>query len=155
MVDRRSRQVLVDTNIVLLFFIGTFDRDLISRFKRTCQFTVQDFDLLSAFLAQFENIVTTPNILSEVSNLSGQLGEPAKMGFFTQFARQIRPLDERYVRSDDASQTSLFPKLGLTDSAIFHLAQQDNCCVLTDDFELWGHLQKTGIKAINFNHLPS
>ena len=33
-----SRGVLVDTNILLLFVVGAFDRELIPRFKRTSHF---------------------------------------------------------------------------------------------------------------------
>ena len=47
----RSRGVLVDTNILLLLLIGSFDRSLITKFKRTgSRFSVEDFNLLRALL---------------------------------------------------------------------------------------------------------
>ena len=36
----RSRGILVDTNILLLHFVGSFDPSLIARFKRTERFTI-------------------------------------------------------------------------------------------------------------------
>jgi len=73
----RSRGVLVDTNILLLHFVSDYDRELVPRFKRTATFAVDDYDLLIKLLTRFNSVVTTPNVLSEVSNLAGQLGEPA------------------------------------------------------------------------------
>ncbi len=67
----RSRGVLVDSNVLLLYFVGAYQRQLVPRFKRTAQFTVEDYDLLVHFLSNFRRIVTTPNILTEVNGLLG------------------------------------------------------------------------------------
>ena len=74
----RGKGVLLDTNILLLYFVGAFNPEEIPRFKRTKMFTVEDHDTLVGILGYFEKIVTTPNILTEVSNLSGQLAEHLK-----------------------------------------------------------------------------
>ena len=148
----RSRGILVDTNILLLHFVGSFDRSLISRFKRTQSYTVEDYDLLTEFLSHFDRTVTTPNILSEVNSLSGQMGEPARTGYFGHFATRIDILAEEYVVSAEVARIEHFPRIGLTDSGIMHLAK--GCyLVLTDDFALCGFLQKEGIDVLNFNHL--
>lgn len=68
----RRTGVLVDTNLLLLFFVGGYDRSLVERFRRTAdRFVAPDFDTLSALLMSFERIVTTPHILTETSNLLG------------------------------------------------------------------------------------
>ncbi len=46
----RAADVLVDTNLLLLYVVGVHDRDLIPRFKRTAAFTVQDFGILAETL---------------------------------------------------------------------------------------------------------
>ena len=148
----RSRGVLVDTNILLLHFVGGFNREQIPRFKRTQQFTVEDYDLLARLLAHFDSVITTPNILSEVNSLSGQLGEPVKTRYFQEFARGIGTLDEQYVESQTAAGLDEFPKLGLTDSGIMHLAK-NKYLVLTDDFKLAQFLENAGIDVLNFNHI--
>ena len=150
----RSRGVLADANILLLYFIGGFSREQISRFKRTRQFTAGDYDLLVRLLAHFDSVITTPNILTEVNSLSGQLGEPVKTQYFEQFARGIRTLDEQYVASESAARLDEFPKLGLTDSGIMHLAKS-KYLVLTDDFKLARFLEGAGIDVLNFNHIRS
>ena len=75
LVRYRSRGVLVDTNLLLLYFVGLYNPSLIPQFKRTRIFTVNDFDVLQNFIALFSKVVTTPDILTEVSNLSNQLAE--------------------------------------------------------------------------------
>ena len=147
-----SGGVLVDANILLLYFVGSYNREHVPRFKRTGQFTVNDYDLLVRVLSRFARVVTTPNILSEVNSLSAQMGEPAKTEYFEEFARGIATLDEHYVTSATASQLSEFPKLGLTDSGILHLAE-DQYLVLTDDLRLCQFLEKAGVDVSNFNHI--
>lgn len=148
----RRAGVLVDTNILLLFFIGSIERRLIEQFKRTQGFEQNDFDLIVGFLALFENrIVTTPHILTEVSNLAGQLGRQ-KQRFFPYFARGISRLIEHYEPSANLIQAVYFAKFGLTDAAIIDLVK-GQFLVLTDDFRLFNYLGNQGVDVINFNHL--
>ena len=47
LIARYSRKgILIDTNILLLYFIGSFDPGLISSFKRTARFSVEDYETL-------------------------------------------------------------------------------------------------------------
>ena len=64
-----QKGILVDTNILLLLFVGRVNRKRISQFKRTQQFVSEDYDLLSNIVSQFVAVVTTPNILTEVNSL--------------------------------------------------------------------------------------
>jgi rRNA-processing protein FCF1 len=148
----RSRGVLIDTNILLLFFVGCFDRWLITRFKRTVNYSVEDYDILTRFVGRFDRMVTTPNILAEVNSLSGQMAEPTRTNYLRHFSKGIGLIAEEYVVSADAARLNCFPKIGLTDSGIMHLVR-GNYLVLTDDSGLHGFLAKEGIDALNFNHL--
>ena len=144
--------IFVDTNILLLYFIGAFDQNLIPKFKRTRQFTVEDHTILVRILDFFDKVVTTPNILTEVSNLSGQLGEPAKSHYFKKFSSDITLLEEEYVASKDVADMQEFVRFGLTDTGIVHLTK-GKYLVLTDDFPLSQYLQSAGVDVINFNHI--
>ena len=144
--------ILVDTNILLLYFIGQVDPNRIPLFKRTSQFVVEDFTLLCNLLGLFKRIVSTPNILAEVNSLSQQLGEPVRTKYFDIFAKQIHVLDEHYVKSKVVAEREEFVKLGLTDSVIIDLSLK-KYLVLTDDFRLSNYLSKNGIDVINFNHI--
>ena len=148
----RQAGIMVDTNILLLFFIGAFDQNLIPRFKRTRQFSVEDYATLISILDLFDRIATTPHILTEVSNLSGQLGEPARSEYFKKFSSDITLLEEENVASRDVAQTQEFVKFGLTDTGIIHLTK-GKYLVLTDDFRLSQYLQSAGVDVVNFNHI--
>ena len=148
----RQAGIMVDTNILLLFFIGAFDQNLIPRFKRTRQFSVEDYATLISILGLFDRIATTPHILTEVSNLSGQLGEPARSEYFKKFSSDITLLEEENVASRDVAQMQEFVKFGLTDTGIIHLTK-GKYLVLTDDFWLSQYLQSAGVDVVNFNHI--
>jgi hypothetical protein len=144
-------QVLVDTNILLLYFVGSFKRELVGQFKRVAQFRRQDFDVLLRLFAWIPDVVTTPHVLAEVNSLSGQLGEPDRSAYFEHFAAVIPLLDERHVPSAATAADPRFVKLGLTDTSLF--AHGAGLLILTDDFRLSGHLTAAGLDSINFNHL--
>src|SRR4051812_13958525 len=60
---------LIDTNILLLHVVGSWNRALIPSSKRTSVFTEEDFDLLQETLSAYSPLLVTPAILTEVSNL--------------------------------------------------------------------------------------
>jgi rRNA-processing protein FCF1 len=144
--------ILIDTNILLLLFVGNVDPTRISKFKRTAHFLQEDYLLLKGLLSRFTKIVSTPNILSEVSNLSQQLGDPVKTEYFIQFAREIEVIDELYVASKNAALTDEFIKFGLADSVIIQLSNGP-FLILTDDFKLSNYLASNDVDVINFNHI--
>ncbi|MDT7541223.1 MAG: hypothetical protein QOE33_1127 [Acidobacteriota bacterium] len=148
----KSRGILIDTNLLLLFVVGMYDPKRIPKFKRTAKFTVEDFYILAEFFDFFSRIVTTPNILTEVSNLAGQLPENLKPAFYPLFAQHLTLLEEHYLTSANIASAPQFAKLGLTDCGILELSR-NQYLVLTDDFRLAGHLDSQGIDVINFNHI--
>lgn len=147
-----QKGILIDTNILLLYFVGTVNRERISRFKRTQQFIPEDYDLLIQILNYSQKIVTTPNILTEVNSLANQLGEPERSQCFTIFADSISKLEESYMASKTIATNERFTKFGLTDCGIFNLAK-NRYLVLTDDLKLAVYLQKEAIDTINFNNI--
>jgi rRNA-processing protein FCF1 len=147
-----NRGLIIDSNLLLLFFVGLHDPTWIDRFKRTSKFSSEDFARLVAFMDRFKEIVTTPSILTEVSNLLGQLPEKLKYSFRLHFARGLKNLNEQYTSSRELGDAPIFAKFGLTDTAIL-LAARGKYVVLTDDFPLAQYLETQKIDVINFNHL--
>jgi rRNA-processing protein FCF1 len=148
----RGRGALPDANLLLLYFMGTYDAEQIQRFKRTEKYFPDDFYVLERMVNFFAKIVTSPNILTEVSNLSNQLAEPARTQYFSEFARRIHALEEQYCPSSQACGHPYFTKCGLTDAVIIELSL-NAYLVITDDFRLSNLLQAIGIDVINFNHI--
>lgn len=148
----KQKGILIDTNILLLWFVGTVNRERISKFNRTENFVPEDYDTLLKILSYFNKIVTTPNILTEVNSLANQIGEPERSKCLSVFAERVARLNEFYLESTEVVRTDSFTKFGLTDCGIVTLAK-NKYLVLTDDFKLTKYLEKIGIDAINFNHI--
>ena len=72
-ISTRSRTLLLDTNLLLLLFIGGKDTLLIPKSKNLSEYTEDDYDLLAEIVnSSFDRLVTTPHIMTEVSNLLGK-----------------------------------------------------------------------------------
>jgi hypothetical protein len=147
----RAKGVLVDTNLLVLFLVGTVSRHRILNFKRTGDFTIEDFDLLVRLIDWFGKLIATPHVLSQVSDLTDLTGNE-----LTKIRELFKVLVETIEESYDASRLLVsdpaFKRLGLTDAAIATV-----CCrgvlVLTADAQLHVALQERGIDALNFNHI--
>ena len=147
----RQRGVVVDSNLLLLLFLGLYRPALIESYKRLAKYTNADFGILSETLAHFQRVITTPHILTEVSNLSNAIPTGEHADYFVSFAKSLSMLQEESVPSIRAV-ANRFGRFGLTDSAIAEIAE-NRFLVLTDDFRLSQTLQSEGIPAVNFNHL--
>jgi rRNA-processing protein FCF1 len=150
-VNRRTR-LLVDSNLLVLLVVGRVNPDRIARFKRTCQFSRQDYDLLRAFVSSFESLYTLTHIMAEVSNLCDLTGQERLLARRVMTEMLCR-LNEPSIPSRQAAEEVGFIKLGLTDAAIIAASREHKCSVLTSDFALYQTLWRAGLPAINFAHL--
>jgi predicted nucleic acid-binding protein len=148
----RSKGVVVDTNLLLAYFVGSYDPAWIAKFKRTLTFTVEDFYTLKRVFDFFDKVVTTPNILTEVNSLANQLPMQVKQGFNAVMSKIVVTLDEHYQASVVVCALEQFQKFGLADAGIIELVKGRHL-VLTDDFKLANYIEPVGIDAINFNHI--
>lgn len=125
-----SKTLVLDANLLLLLVIGTMDRSAITRFKRTQQFTVADFDALVDIVSRASQIVTTPHILTEVNNLANSLRDEQRKEFSATFRNVILKLEERWQTAISLSQHELF-SFGISDVAAF--SESSNAIFLTED----------------------
>ena len=151
----KSKGLLLDTNLLVLYLMGMYDPLRITQNKRTNIYTPEDFDLLRSFMSLFRQLITTPNILTEVSNLlegvSYQYGPvlaelPELIKGFVELQEPSYPLM--------TARSKIFVRFGLSDAVSCATAEQ-NYLVLTDDLNLCYHLQNNQFSALNFNHLRS
>ena len=146
----RGKPVILDTNVLLLYWCASFDPQLIHTFKRLNSFLVEDIELLHQTLEQFPAISTTPHVLTEVSNLANALPQWRKADWTRHFARQIDVVEEKCISARTIVKTqAIF--LGLTDAALCELAS--NHVILTIDFPLSNYLETKKLNVVNFNHL--
>jgi hypothetical protein len=147
----RTNGLLLDTNLLLLWVIGSYDRRRIENFKRTAAYTRDDFQKLGWLILQFKQLWTTPNILTEVNNLGRQLPSNEWKGFASAFSSLSLVMKEKFVPASVAVKSQRFAELGLADTVTLEI--ETNCLLLSDDFKLCLYAQKNGVDAVNFNHL--
>ena len=148
----RKRGMLVDSNLLVAYVIGKLDIRFLSECRATKSFVPEDFDLLNNLFRRFDRLVTTPHILTEVSNLSGRLPQRLHREFRGAYALIVRGLLEQFQPAQMVVSNNDFISFGLADTAIRTTAS-GKYLVLTDDMSLFGLLSKRGIDVINFNHL--
>lgn len=147
--DHKNKLVILDTNILLVFLVGSINRQLITTFKRTnSRYCAEDFDLLNKLIGNFTKLTTTPNILTEVSNLGSQLSGDTNEQFFEFLSIFIQKTTEIYVPSSKISKDASFIKFGITDRGILELARTEHL-IITDDYKLAAYCKN----SLNFNHL--
>jgi hypothetical protein len=139
-------------DILALFIVGSLDPSLIQKHKRTDKFAISDYHLLDDLLREFRRIVTTPNVLTEVSNMISQIGGDTATKLRGMLGSLIEVFDEQYVPSAEAGRVEEFQRLGLTDAGLL-LLKRGGPIVLTDDRHLYAALQRKGVAALNFNHI--
>lgn len=148
------KSIALDTNLLVLLVVGTLDRRLIPKHKRTRKFTPEDFDTLIGELERYPRIVVTPNVVTETSNLLRQTDETTARRLLERLRQLLASLSERFVASVDAAEAPGFLRLGLADSATLHKPPTDSV-LLTDDLPLYLEASRLGRTAVNFTHLQA
>lgn len=149
-----NKGLVIDTNLFILYLIGKYDKTIISKFKRTVEYSSEDFDILKRFVDPFRRVITTPNIITEVTNIVESLNRSEEYRLFKFLHKSLMSLREEYIASLKVTQTTCFEKFGLTDSTIFFLAK-NGLLILTADMPFYHYLVSQKMPAINFNHLRS
>lgn len=159
----RKSGILVDTNLLLMLLVGVVDDKQLGH-GRLGRYTKQHHQVLGKSLQRFEKLITTPHILTEVSNLGGQQlkGEHLEK-FFTLLSspglfniKSVTDLTiERHISRRDVG-TLHIAKFGLTDSAIIKLCTTESLgrpLLISDDFPLYEIVARLKGDAVNFNHI--
>jgi predicted nucleic acid-binding protein len=147
-----STGLLVDTNLLVLYVVGAVNRNRIETFKRTCQYTKTDHELLLRVLGRFKQLHTVAHVLAEVSNLTDLPG-PERLRARLVLKETISLLSETELPSARAAEDRLYERLGLVDAAIGAVARKHDCAVLTDDLDLYLQLSRDRLKVLNFTHV--
>lgn len=149
----KAKGVLIDTNLMVLIAVGTYNQSRVGTFKRTIQYALDDLEMMLRIAAYFDRRLTTPNILTEVDNLTRQLPEGEHKLLAAAFAQLVSRQFEIYVQSHQTVQHMAYSRLGLTDCVTAMAAAEWNALIITDDLRLSNILSGLGMDAININHI--
>lgn len=150
-----SSALLLDTNLLLLLFIGGKDTSLINKAKTLSAYTEEDYELLQEFtsLNRFTGLLTTPHIITEVSNLLGKERDDIQRIGREAVVEYLAKCNERSDSSAELTSRPEFNRLGITDVAIAAAAVNATVLVLTADLPLYLHCARSGLNVANFNHV--
>lgn len=143
----RKKGILVDTNLLLLYLVGSYDIEQIRDFKRTSHFNTDDFSNAQEFIELFEVKIATPHILTEVCDFMGNRYE-----FLEMLQLYVNISEEEFISSKEVCKEPNFIKFGLADMATLEIAK-DSYLVFTDDKPLFGYLTNLGIDAVNLDQV--
>jgi hypothetical protein len=148
---RFREAIILDSNLLLLLVVGTWNPRAISAQKRLGGLSFADFLLLTTYLSSYRRILTTAHVLTEVSNLAGGASGATRAAIFSQLIRTISTLHEQHLPASLLIRQQEIMPFGITDAAISLLCNDHP--LLTMDGRLARHLQLRGLTALTLDHL--
>ncbi len=146
-------QIAIDTNLLLLLVVGHVSRPFIRQHKRLAAFTGRDFDQLSIAVIQADSIVTTPNVMTEVSNLAIQgVLEPYRSQILEVLVTFSGRMIELYRPTADVLRKEDYIQFGLTDSVWLQILDNDTI-LMSDDRQLCRAAEARGFVAYHVDDL--
>jgi hypothetical protein len=110
------------------------------------------YDVLVRLLLCFSTVVTTPHVLTEVSNLAGgSLHGQTKLEWFAYFAKEVPKLDEISHPGKALAKEGEFITFGITDVALKVISE--TTLLLTEDRRLAGYLRSKKLPALHFGDI--
>jgi hypothetical protein len=149
----KAKGILIDANLALLYLVGSYDLRLVGdgKYNKLSKYSTEDYELLVRLKNVFRKTVTTPHVLTEVSNLTNDLPEKTKSACLKKFYETFVEIHELPISSMDAAQRADFHFLGLTDSGLAIVS--DRYLIVTDDARLIRKMTESRLEALNFSHL--
>lgn len=154
---RGKYKVILDANLLLLFLVGACDTAFIAQHKCTQKYTKDDYALLLNILRYFKSeIVITPHILAEVSDLSRRdITGPRLTHYITRMVERLKTYKEEHVTLERLleSKIHLIASYGFPDMSIIEGAKTLGAAVITDDYALSAYAITCKIPSVSFSAL--
>ena len=144
---------VLDTNVLLLWLVALTDQSLLLSFKRVDTFNAEDLATLGKLLRDFQNLITTPHVLAEVSNFVDQAPQYRRPKLIAALRHFIEKHREVYEAASELVARDEFSSLGIADTGLSALST--DAMVITTDYHLWGRITSRGGHCVNFHHLRS
>ncbi len=144
----RTKGIAIDTEILLLLCIGLFDEGLITRFKRTSKYTLEEFRIAQWIIGEISPHLVTPHVLAEFSNLSNNLKE-RRNGYYSAIDSFLKNEIEVFYPKEDILDDPYVSFLGFADISLFKTCRDRGCVLFTADSPLTDILRRQNVDVIN------
>jgi hypothetical protein len=146
----RAAGLFLDANLLLLYLVGNIDLNLVGvgHYNKLSDFKIEQMALLHRLVGCFKRLVTTAHVLTEVSNLVGDMHETGKQKIFERFAETLEIVGEQNISSYEVARRPEFQYLGLTHTVLAELP--DRFLVVSNDGRMINLLRAKGIDALKW-----
>ncbi len=147
--------LLIDSNILILLLVGSYDSKFIEHVRRLRNnYDEKDYLLVKNLVKKERKIYITPQILSEISNLTKDIRDPKLTAYIKNLISQLNRFSEEYIHMTDLfKDEKLLIKVGFTDLSVIKVAKKFKCLILTDDFVLNSISIDEGCESLNITQL--
>ncbi|MBT9546373.1 MAG: hypothetical protein IV090_13375 [Candidatus Sericytochromatia bacterium] len=153
-----NKGILIDANLLLVLVLGLTHQGILKNHPKTAKYAVDDFHALQKLLDLFQTSLTTPQILTEVSNLAA----PQRLGQHKQvFGKVWQALTSNYLEvylpAKDIILKNIwyFQHYGLTDAGILTLLNERDVLFLSNDRPLVNQAISLGRPCLLYDDLRS
>ncbi|MCL2443960.1 MAG: hypothetical protein FWD13_10935 [Treponema sp.] len=143
------RDVIIDSNIFILFLAGQINENKIERYTRNSIYTKEDYYFLISVLAGYDRIITSPNILTEVDNILNRITGEDKYKYLVLVKTIYKQTIEKYIETETVAQNWFFDTLGITDSSILMMAKECDL-LISGDSSLCDYAKSLNINTFDF-----
>ena len=134
--------------------VGTYDKELITKFKRVKRYSPTDFDLLVQFLVK-RRVFVTPGVITEVTNMAMELKSNGFRELIESNMESLKRMGECHIKKDVILEAAEFKKVGFTDTSIIIAAKENDGEVLTADHPMSSRCRTMGIPVTHIMELQS
>lgn len=154
-----KKKLVLDTNLFVLLFIGGYDNNFLNQCTCTQKYSKNDYDLLLKIFQYFDSeIIITPHILAEISNLSRRdIKEPNIANYFETIVDRLKNCKEEHVSLDRllGLDIKILTRFGFPDMSVIEAAKKMDAVILTDEYALSGHATSSGLANIRFGTISA
>ncbi|CAN2041225.1 PIN domain-containing protein [Candidatus Magnetomoraceae bacterium gMMP-15] len=150
----RNYGIILDTNLLLLYLVGSYSLEFISKYKRTHQYTIEEYEWIQIITSYFVKIVITPHILAEIWNFIEKLNDHILASFINSAVKSLELFEEDYIcKNKILSDPKALKFIGVTDLSVIIAAKKGNYLIFTDDLRAFSAFLQHEVNAINLNHI--
>lgn len=143
------KEVILDTNVFILYIVGQINPARISKHKRTSIYTKEHYAHLLSVVQGYDRLLICPNIATEVDNLLNNFSGEDRNTYLSVSRQVFKASAEKYIETAAASDTYFYPEVGLTDAAVLSMARQCDL-LISGDSRLCDHARSVNIPLFDF-----
>jgi hypothetical protein len=146
----QSKGLMLDSNLLLLHLVGSTNSSLVGSgsYNKLSDFSTLEAAFLKQLISGFRRVVTTPHILTEVSNLVNDLHYEGRRQVWGAFVSTLEVISEQTISSYMVARREEFSYLGLTDTVLAEMSNE--FLIVSNDGRMVDMLRQNQVIALKW-----